>query len=446
MKAQVLALVVATLLTAMNRGAVAGDIFPYPMTIRALDNGLSVVMVPFDSPGTVAYYSIVRVGSRNEVEAGLSGFAHFFEHMMFRGTDKYSTDAYNDLFKVLGSDANAYTSDDVTVYHALFGSSGLEQVIDAESDRFRNLAYSEPDFQQEAGAVLGEYNKNNSNPIRRLYEKTRETAFTTHTYKHTTMGFLDDIIDMPNQYEFSLKFFERFYTPSNTIILIVGDFDVDGAYALVDKYYGSWERAPHTSSIPTEPEQTETHTAHVEWETETLPYLAIAYKIPAFGTATKESAAIDILAKLLFEESSDLYRTLVIEEQLVESIDVYAPDRRDPGLFFIYTKIKDDANIDRVRGEIHAAVEQARTSPVDAQLLEAVKSNIRYSLAMSLDTAGSVASYLTNYIFLTGDPTTINDAYRRYEEVTAEDLLSAAREYFIPERSTDVTLTGVKPQ
>jgi len=444
MKAQILALGAVALL-AMVRGAAASEVFPYPMTIRTLQNGLSVVMVPFDSPGTVAYYSIVRVGSRNEVEPGLSGFAHFFEHMMFRGTEKYSTDGYTDLFKVLGSDANAYTSDDVTVYHALFGSAGLEQVIDAESDRFMNLKYSESDFQQEAKAVLGEYNKNNSNPVRRLYEKTRETAFTTHTYRHTTMGFLDDIIDMPNQYDFSLKFFERFYSPSNTVILIVGDFEVDQAYGLVEKYYGPWKRLPYTPVIPEEPAQTEARSGSVAWETETLPYLALAFKMPAFDTGAKESAAIDIFAKLLFDESSDLYRKLVIDDQLVESIDTYAPDRRDPGIFFIYTKIKEDKDIPVVRAEIMAAVEKAQKTPVEAEQLEAVKSNIRYSLAMSLDTARSVAGYLTHYIFLTGDPSTINRAYERYDEVTASDIVSVAREYFVAERSTEVTLTGVTP-
>ena len=117
----------------------AKDVFPFPATTRTLDNGLRVVMVPFDSPGIVAYYTIVRAGSRNEPEAGHSGFAHFFEHMMFRGTDRYSGDAFNAVYRKLGSDPNAYTSDDVTVYHALVPKDGLEQAIDVESDRFMHL-------------------------------------------------------------------------------------------------------------------------------------------------------------------------------------------------------------------------------------------------------------------------------------------------------------------
>src|SRR5690349_14619037 len=100
-----------------NAAADAGKVFPFPVSQQKLDNGLNVVVIPYDSPGTVAYYTVVRTGSRDEVEAGHSGFAHFFEHMMFRGTDKYSQDAYNDLLKRMGADSNAFTADDQTVYH-----------------------------------------------------------------------------------------------------------------------------------------------------------------------------------------------------------------------------------------------------------------------------------------------------------------------------------------
>ena len=126
--ARVGALIGLALLALPSGEAMAKDVFPFPATNRTLDNGLRVVMVPFDSPGIVAYYTIVRAGSRNEVEPGKSGFAHFFEHMMFRGTERYSGDAFNALYRRLGSDPNAFTSDDITVYHALVSKGGLEEV------------------------------------------------------------------------------------------------------------------------------------------------------------------------------------------------------------------------------------------------------------------------------------------------------------------------------
>jgi zinc protease len=443
-RSRIVALVVPLLLLTSTRMVSAMDIFPYPVHTRTLDNGLKVVMVPFDSPGIVAYYSITRAGSRNEVEPGHTGFAHFFEHMMFRGTEKYSSDEYNALFKKLGSDANAYTSDDLTCFHSLFGKDGLEQVIEAEADRFRNLKYSLSDFQQESRAVLGEYNKNFSNPVSKLYEKLRDTAYTRHTYKHTTMGFIEDIEDMPNQYDYSLTFFDRFYRPNNVIILVVGDIDVDHTMALIKKYYGDWQPSDYKPEIPVEPEQTQPKSAHIEWENETLPYLVIAYHIPAFSTANRESAGIDIMSQMFFGENSPLHRDLVIKEQKVEFLDAYVPDRRDPGLFMIYCRIKDDDQVDEVRQRILDTIEDAKKNPVDQKQLDATKSNLRYSFAMSLDTAESVADHLTRYLELTGDPATVNKIYARYEEVTPQDIMDVANKYFSESNQTEITLTGAK--
>jgi zinc protease len=399
-------------------------------------------MVPFDSPGIVAYYTIVRAGSRNEVEPGKSGFAHFFEHMMFRGTERYSNVQYNALFRDLGSDVNAYTSDDVTVYHALFGSDGLEAVIDVESDRFMNLKYSESDFKQEAKAVLGEYNKNYSNPENKLYERVRETAYNTHTYQHTTIGFLNDIQNMPNQYPYSLEFFQRYYNPNNCVILVVGDIDVTRTYQLIEQYYGDWKVAPYKPDIPAEPEQKEPRSSHIDWENPTLPYVAVAFKIPAFSVKTTVSAAIDILSELLYESTSPLYQALVIDEQKVEELNVYVPSRRDAGIFLVYAQVKDPADMDEVRDRIYQAAADAAVKPADKKRLDAVKSNMRYSFAMSLDTARSVARHLTFFIGLTGDPSSINEMYRRYDEVSQADLQKAAATYLTRSRSTVVTLTG----
>ena len=190
-------------------------VFTYPVRKSLLENGLTVYSIPFDSPGIVAYYTVVRTGSRNEVEKGLSGFAHFFEHMMFRGTDSYPQAKYNDVLKALGADSNAFTNDDLTCYHMTIPATALATAVEIEGDRFQNLKYDEPSFQKEARAVLGEYNKSASSPFLKLSETLQDTAYTTHTYKHTTIGFLDDIRNMPNQYAYSKTFFDRWYRPEN---------------------------------------------------------------------------------------------------------------------------------------------------------------------------------------------------------------------------------------
>ena len=243
------------------------DVFPYPVSVFELDNGLKVVSVSYDSPDIVAYYTVVRTGSRNEVEPGFSGYAHFFEHMMFRGTDKYSTDAYNAVIKQMGADSNAFTTDDWTAYHIVASSASLEQIIDIESDRFLNLQYSEDDFRTEAGAILGEYNLNFSNPVSLLRERLHDRAFLVHPYKHTTIGLLEDVQEMPNHYDYSREFYDRYYRPNNSIIVVVGDIDRPELERLVQQYYGSWERGDFQPAIPVEPPQTRERTAAVQGST-----------------------------------------------------------------------------------------------------------------------------------------------------------------------------------
>ncbi len=175
----------------------SGDVFPFKVHKQTLDNGLQMVVIPYDSPGTVAYYTVVRTGSRDEVEPGHSGFAHFFEHMMFRGTEKYSqepTTTSSSGWAPTRTPTPPTTGRSTT---SSARSSELATMMDIESDRFQNLKYTEDAFRTEALAVLGEYNKNVSNPFLPMYEKMRDLAFTKHTYKHTTIGFLDDIKAMP---------------------------------------------------------------------------------------------------------------------------------------------------------------------------------------------------------------------------------------------------------
>src|SRR3984893_9210679 len=203
----------------------ASKAYPFPVEMHALSTGIDGAFVQYDAPGMVAYYTLMRVGSRNEVEKGRSGFAHFFEHMMFRGTKQHSAEEYSQTMTRLGLNTNAFTSEDMTVYHLYGPARSLPTIIEYEADRFQNLSNAGPAFRTEAGAILGEYVKSASNPGQKMYEKMVETAFTRHTYGHTVIGFLKDIENMPSGYEYSRQFFRRYYTPDNATIFVAGDFD-----------------------------------------------------------------------------------------------------------------------------------------------------------------------------------------------------------------------------
>lgn len=424
----------------LARGDMESKIFPYQINQVILDNGLKIISVPFPSPGIVAYYTVVRAGSRNEIEPGLSGFAHFFEHMMFRGTEKYSKDKYNEILKMIGADNNAFTTDDYTAYHTLASSAELETIMDIESDRFINLKYSVEDFKTEAGAILGEYNKNFSNPFMTIYEKLREAAYEKHTYKHTTMGFLKDILDMPNQYEYSLKFFDRWYRPENCAVVVVGDFNQDKLIELAKKYYGNWKTGSYTLNVPIDPPQKKEKIINLTWKAQTLPIVAIGYRGPAFNTNEIDMVTIDIISQLAFSQTSPLYNKLVIEKQWVEFVEGGQTDSRDPGLFTIFTRIKDSKYIDSVKSAIFTTLEDLKNNPVPIEKLNTVKSYLKYSFAMSLNNADAVASKISHYYQLTGDPESLNKVYALYEKITPENIMQIAKKYFSKENRTVVTL------
>jgi len=420
------------------------SIFPYKYYKETLPNGLSVIIIPMESPGLVAYYSVVRTGSRDEVEPGKSGFAHFFEHMMFRGTKKYPGNVYDSIVTSIGADANAYTTDDYTCFHMNFAKDDLEKVIEIESDRFQNLYYEKPAFQTEAGAVYGEYRKSVTQPFSLLNEKMQDLAYDVHTYKHTTIGFEADIKAMPEQYDYSLSFFNRFYRPDNVVILIAGDVEPKETMKLINKYYSEWKKGYIPPAIQPEPPQTKERTGEVSYPGKTLPIIDIAYKGDAFDPNNTDYVAALLLGDLAFGENSDLYKKLVIKEQKVQFISASIPMNRDLPLFEIYSMIKNENDIEYVRDEVYKTLEDFKSNLVEDKKLNDLKRRNKYSFLMGLDTPDHVAGGLARFVAITGGIDIVDQLYNQLEKITAQDIQNAAKKYFTPERRTVVILKGAK--
>ena len=421
-------------------------IFPYKYFTDDLPNGLRLITIPTDYPNIVALYIVVNTGSRNEIEPGKSGFAHLFEHLMFRGTDKFSADAYNEALKNAGADSNAYTSDDRTVYHTVFSKDDLDQIMMLEADRFQNLKVPVDLFKTETRAVLGEYNKNASSPVRKVYEALRETAFKSHTYQHTTMGFLRDVENMPEMYDYSLEFFKRYYRPEYVTIVVVGDVKHEGVLELANKYWAGWKRGSYTPEIPKEPEQTAPLSTEVAWPTPTLPWIAVSFKGPAYSDDQKDKAALDLIGSLGFSSTSDLYQKLVIKEQKVDTLFADFEDHRDPYLLTVAARVKDPKDTEYVKAEIIKAFDSFKTTVVAADKLNAVKSNLKYGFALSLDNSEAIASNLAPYISLKRTPETLNKLYDLYAAITPEDIQQMARKYFVETKRTTVVLAHKEKQ
>lgn len=418
-----------------------GRFVPYAGRQYRLENGLSIVVIPSHrGSGMFALYELVGTGSRDEVEPGHSGFAHFFEHMMFRGTDRFPAEKRNQLLSSQGVDDGGYTTDDFTMYHFTGPAEALPSILELEGDRYQNLKYDDEAFRTEAKAVLGEYNKNFANPDRRAWEALRDLAFDHHTYQHTTLGFLADIERMPEELEYSRSFFKRFYTPDNVILFVTGDVEPDRVAELARKHFGPWSGTRARPTIPVEPDQTSERRAHVDWDTEVLPRLHVAWHVPSSVADRKSAALCTVLETYLFSESSGLYKELVIEEGLVDGLSSWWSPHKDPSLFPVVIRLKPEASSDDVLTRVQASLDAIATGQVDAARFEAVKSHLKYAVLMQLTSPEAVAETVGYYAGHSLDPGALDAMLVAIDGSKPEDLTALVKTHFGKNQRTVVTL------
>ena len=417
------------------------NILPFKASEKTFPNGLKVIVVPTGFPNIVAIQIPVQTGSRNEIEPGKSGFAHFFEHMMSRGTPTYPPEKYNAVVSKAGARENANTSDDRTIYHITFAKEDLPKIMEIYADRFMNLSYAPEAFKTESRAVLGEYNKNSANPVRKILEVQRDAAFTTHTYKHTTMGFIKDIEDMPNQYEYSKEFFRRWYRPEYTTIVVAGDVKADEVFKLVDKYWSGWKRGDYKITIPQEPPSKAPVYAHVPWPSQTLPWVTVAYRVPAFNEHEKAIPALDTALDLEFGQTSDLYKRLVQDEQKVDQLFTFNQAHVDPTLYTVFARVKSPNDAVYVRDQILQAFAKLRDKAEPKERVEEAKSNARYSFVRSLDNTEAIAENIAEFAKFDRSYDTINNYFRELAKVTPADIQNEAKKYFTPNNLVVTTLS-----
>jgi zinc protease len=418
----------------------SGGVFPYVVHEKKLANDLKVLVVPMPSDGLVSYWSVVRTGSRDEVEPGVTGFAHFFEHMMFRGTEKLPGPEYDNVVNSMGADANAFTNDDITAYHLTIAKDHLPKVVEIEADRFQNLKYDEAQFKTEAGAVYGEYRKSRTSPFSVLFEALQNAAFDVHTYKHTTIGFEADIQAMPENYEYSKSFFQRFYRPENVVIVVVGDVEPAETFALVERHYGGWKKGYVEPKVPVEPPQTAQRRITVPFEGQTLPILTIAFKGERFLPGDRKMVAGLLVGDLVFGETSSIYKKLVLDEQRLEMLGASFSPSRDPSLWAVFAMVKDPADVAAIEGELWSAIAALVRDGVPEERLDQIRSREKYSFLSSLTSPQAVQDSIAYFVAMTGGIRCIDQMYATLDQVTPADVVAAAQAWLRPENATVAVL------
>jgi zinc protease len=398
-----------------------------------LENGMQLLLWPDRDIPNVALYNWVRVGSRNEVP-GITGLAHFFEHMMFNGT---STSAPGDFDKILeanGARNNAYTSSDVTVYQDWFPASALDTVFKLEADRLRNLSFDPKVIESERGVVYSERRLGvDDSHAGRLQEQVQATAFLAHPYGIPTIGWPSDIESW--SLEDLKSFYTTYYAPNNCTMVLVGDFDAKQVIELARSHFEAIPSQPQPEPIRTkEPEQLGERRVSIIAEAQT-PLLQFAYH--GLSGADARKPALELLARILTDgDASRLHRVLVEEQQLAISADSYIEAGFDPGTVWFMLSLPAGGDLARTEAVFGAELDKVIQSGVTAAELERARNQALADFWRGLTTIDGKAQALGTYAVLQGGHERLFTAPKAYESVTTEDVRKVASELLRPTNRT----------
>jgi zinc protease len=388
-----------------------------------LANGMKVIVWPVHNIPNVALYNWVRAGSRNEAP-GITGLAHFFEHMMFNGTARRKPGDFDKLMEAQGGANNAFTSDDVTVYQDWFPRAALELIFDLEADRIANLAFDPEVIESERGVVYSErrLSVEDNNPGF-LVEQVQATAFVAHPYQIPTIGWPSDIQGW--KIEDLQKFFKTNYAPNNCTLILVGDLSAEEGFALAKKYLEPIPRQEPPPPVRTvEPEQLGEKRVLVERNAST-PLLYMAYKSPAANDP--QGPAINLLMSVLTEgDSSRLHRLLVEEKKLAIEVSGSFQEGFDPGLTWLQLTLPEGGSVADAEHALEAALAQVVAQGVTEAELTRAKNLYAASFWKQLATINGKASLLGAFEVYEGDWRKLFDSPATYEKVTREDVQKAA--------------------
>jgi predicted Zn-dependent peptidase len=438
-KATALGLLVAALTLFAGRRVVAEQstaaLSNLQVSRAKLDNGLRVVMNQDRTVPTVAVSVYYDVGSRNEVK-GRSGFAHLFEHMMFQGSANVGKGEHFSLIINRGGSANGTTSNDRTNYFETLPSNELALGLWLEADRMRSLSITQENFENQRMTVMEERRQRIDNqPYIPSMLRINELAYGDYwPYAHSTIGDMQDLLDAP--LEAVQAFFDMYYAPNNAVLSISGDFNLDEAMQLVEKYFGDIPaRTTPIYTEPAPPEQTAERTETMYDANATLPAFHIAYHIPQNREA--DHYALEILALVLGDgESSRLYQTLVKQKEICQDVAVGTDDRRGPDLFSVWAVMASGHAPKAAQDIVIAELESIATEGVSARELEKAKNQIHAAFVFGLQSNMARSQYLAEFELYYGDANLLKLELDHYLAVSEGDIKRVAETYFKPSQRT----------
>ena len=435
------AAIAATVALAIGPAAVDTAVRPTKLnySLTTLDNGLTVILSEDHSTPIVNLQLWYHVGSKNE-PAGRTGFAHLFEHLMFKGSRNVRSDQHLTMVSGVGGDGNAYTTEDATVFFETVPAQYLPLVLWLEADRMATLRINQGTFESEREVVKEERRwRYESEPFGLLPEIIYDHAFTTHPYKHTAIGSMADLeaaaIDDVQ------AFFDAYYVPENATLTLVGDFASDEALQMIEHYFGRVPKAmkPVPREIPREPPPTGERRVTVEADNWPLPAVVVAHPITYDGHP--DAYPLHILSKILSDgQSSRIHRRLVYEQQVAVSAFGQQTIIEDPNLFYAVALVQPGRTPEEASAALIAELEHAKAEPPSDDEVQRAKNQFARDYVIGRITNDQKASHLAHAAVIHDDITTADAEFDIFMNITKDDVQRVAQTYFRDENRLVLTI------
>jgi zinc protease len=410
-----------------------------------LGNGLRLIVAEDHSAPVFAIVVNYDVGSRDE-RKGRTGFAHLFEHMMFKGSANVGQNEHPYLMIMNGGNMNGTTNKDRTMYYEVLPSNQLDLALFLEADRMRSLEITSDNLDNQRNAVQEERRLGVDNqPYGRTFEVLDELAYDNFAYEHSVIGSMADLTAAT--VDDVAAFFKSYYAPNNAVVAIVGDVDAKTVAAKAEKYFGGITRQPPPPKVDmTEPPQTAERRQTIEDGLARLPRLDIAYKVP--DSSSPDTDALAVLSTILSGgRSSRFYESIVRQKELATVVNTFSQESRGPGLLNVVATAALGKSLADIEAAIDAEIERVKSGPVQDWEMQKARTGARRGLVSSLGSSLQRAILLSQYALFYNDPNRINTRADRIAKVSAADVQRVARQYLVKTGRTVVQTVpkGAKP-